>query len=286
MVNFKVGQSAPANTFLAIWMADAAGFYRDRGLQIDVVPMVGGRQAGPSLTNRHIQLMHIGLSSVVRANAAGASLVAVGSLSNVIRGTLFGGPGVTDLKGGVIGISSAGSESDAAATLALKRLGLTRREVTVKEIGLGRLAALRDGGITAAMLDEPQRSQALQAGLEPMIDFLSERVPWLYTGLVVTRSYLAEHRVTVRDFLAATIDGNHLAVADAERGKEVLARALELTDAETIDICYDNFKTFTPANAEIDAAGAENIIATVAPDTDAVAEDYIDTSLIDELRTR
>ena len=286
MVNFKVGQSAPANTFLAIWMADAAGFYRDRGLQIDVVPMVGGRQAGPSLTNRHIQLMHIGLSSVVRANAAGASLVAVGSLSNVIRGTLFGGPGVTDLKGGVIGISSAGSESDAAATLALKRLGLTRREVTVKEIGLGRLAALRDGGITAAMLDEPQRSQALQAGLEPMIDFLSERVPWLYTGLVVTRSYLAEHRGTVRDFLAATIDGNHLAVADAERGKEVLARALELTDAETIDICYDNFKTFTPANAEIDAAGAENIIATVAPDTDAVAEDYIDTSLIDELRTR
>ena len=286
MVNFKVGQSAPANTFLAIWMADAAGFYRDRGLQIDVVPMVGGRQAGPSLTNRHIQLMHIGLSSVARANAAGASLVAVGSLSNVIRGTLFGGPGVTDLKGGVIGISSAGSESDAAATLALKRLGLTRREVTVKEIGLGRLAALRDGGITAAMLDEPQRSQALQAGLEPMIDFLSERVPWLYTGLVVTRSYLAEHRGTVRDFLAATIDGNHLAVADAERGKEVLARALELTDAETIDICYDNFKTFTPANAEIDAAGAENIIATVAPDTGAVAEDYIDTSLIDELRTR
>ncbi|MFP6733913.1 MAG: hypothetical protein VB959_08735 [Rhodospirillales bacterium] len=136
------------------------------------------------------------------------------------------------------------------------------------------------------MLDEPQRSQALQAGLEPMIDFLSERVPWLYTGLVVTRSYLAEHRGAVRDFLAATIDGNHLAVADAERGKEVLARALELTDAETIDICYDNFKTFTPANAEIDAAGAENIIATVAPDTGAVAEGYIDTSLIDELRTR
>ena len=74
-----------------------------------------------------------------------------------------------------------------------------------------------------------------------------------------------------------------------ERAREhapFLARALELIDAETIDICYDNFKTFTPANAEIDAAGAENIIATVAPDTGAVAEDYIDTSLIDELRTR
>lgn len=286
MLPFKVGRSAPANTFLAIWMADAAGFYKDRGLEIEVVPMVGGRQAGPSLSAGDIQLMHIGMSSLVRANAAGNDLVAVGSLSNVIRGTLFAGPGGTELKGGVFGISSAGSESDAAATLALGRLGLTRNHVTVKEIGLGRLAALLNGEVTAAMLDEPQRTQALRAGLEPIIDFLSERVPWLYTSLAVTRPYLQENRDTVRKFLAATIDGNHLAVQDEARGKAVLAEALELSDAETIEICYENFKTFTPENVEIDIAGAENIIATVAPDSGAVPEDYIDTSLIDELRPR
>ena len=39
--------------------------------------------------------MHIGLSSVIRANAAGANLRAIGSLSNVIRFTLFTKEGVT-----------------------------------------------------------------------------------------------------------------------------------------------------------------------------------------------
>jgi ABC-type nitrate/sulfonate/bicarbonate transport system substrate-binding protein len=152
--------------------------------------MIGGSNAGPSLSAGDIQLMHIGLSSLVRANTAGADLVAVGSLSNVIRGTLFAAPGVTDLNGGVFGISSAGSESDAVATLVLERLGLARADVTVKEFGLGRLAALLDGEVTAAMLDEPQRSEALAAGLAPIIDFLTERVPWLYTSLAVTRPYL------------------------------------------------------------------------------------------------
>jgi ABC-type nitrate/sulfonate/bicarbonate transport system substrate-binding protein len=284
MIPFKVGRSAPANTFLAIWMAEAAGFYGDRGLQIEVVPMVGGREAGPSLMGGHIQLMHIGLSSLVRANAAGADLVAVGSLSNVIRGTLFGAPGVTELKGGVFGISSAGSESDAAASLALGRLGLARADVTVKEVGIGRLAALLSGEITAAMLDEPQRSEAFKAGLPTIIDFLPERVPWLYTSLAVTGAYLRENRETVRNFLAATMDGNRLAAADEARGKAVLAEALALEDPETIDICYANFRDFTPEYAEIDIAGAENIIATVAPGSGAVPADYIDTSLIDELR--
>ena len=38
-----------------------------------------------------------------------------------------------DLKGGVIGVSTFGSESDSTVTLALARLGLTRSDVTLKE---------------------------------------------------------------------------------------------------------------------------------------------------------
>ena len=31
LIPFRVGEAAPANTFLAIWMAEAAGFYEARG---------------------------------------------------------------------------------------------------------------------------------------------------------------------------------------------------------------------------------------------------------------
>src|SRR5436190_6364676 len=71
LIPFRVGQAAPANTFLAIWMAQAAGLYEAQGLQLAIVPMVGGSQSGPDLKTGRIHLMHIGMSSVVRANTSG-----------------------------------------------------------------------------------------------------------------------------------------------------------------------------------------------------------------------
>src|SRR5262249_24800883 len=135
-----------------------------------------------------IQIMHIGMSSVVRANASGFRLKTVASLSNVIRFTLFTGPKVktpADLKGGSVGITSVGSETDATLGLALQKIGLTRQDVTVKEVGGRRLPALRDGEVAAALLSEPERSQAPALGLNPMVDLLKDRTPWIFTGLVV-----------------------------------------------------------------------------------------------------
>ena len=37
---FKVGEAAPANTFLAIWMARDAGFYEAQGLKLEIVGMI------------------------------------------------------------------------------------------------------------------------------------------------------------------------------------------------------------------------------------------------------
>jgi NitT/TauT family transport system substrate-binding protein len=138
-VTFRIGQSSPANTFLAIWMANDAGFYEANGLKLEVVPMAGGGDIVGAFATGRIDAMHIGLSSVVRANVVGAELRAFGSLSNVIRFALFGAPGVktaADLKGGSIAISSFGSESDATMNIMLAKLGLTRADVTVKELGL------------------------------------------------------------------------------------------------------------------------------------------------------
>src|SRR5246127_974617 len=103
--------------------------------------------------------MHVGLSSVVKVNQAGGDLLLIGSLSNVIRFTFFSAPGVktaADLKGGVVGVSTFGSESDSTVTLALRNLGLTRDDVIVQEYGGGtkRLAAVKSGEIKATAINE------------------------------------------------------------------------------------------------------------------------------------
>jgi ABC-type nitrate/sulfonate/bicarbonate transport system substrate-binding protein len=287
-VPFKVGEASPANTFLAIWVAQAAGLYEAQGLKLEIVPMVGGKESGPALKSGRIQLFHIGLSSVVRANLRGGELRSIGSLSNIIRATMFAAPNIKTnaaLKGGTFGISSAGSESDSATTLVLRRLGLKREDVVIKEIGRDRLSPLREGAVAATLLGEPQRSEALALGLRVVSDLYAERIPWLYSGLTVDRGYLASNRDTLIRFLKATIEGNHLAVADAKRAKEVLAKELKLTDPKVIDASYANFKAETPPDAEIDRAGAENVISTmVPPNASHKLDDYIDTSLTDDLR--
>src|SRR6266576_3473809 len=73
-VPFRVGEAAPANTFLAIWVAQDAGFYEAQGLKLEIVHMVGGRESGPELKSGRVHLIHVGMSSVIRANLAGGDL--------------------------------------------------------------------------------------------------------------------------------------------------------------------------------------------------------------------
>src|ERR1043166_1251647 len=63
---FKIGEAAPANTFLAIWMAIDASFYEAQGLKAEIVHMVGGKDSGPDLSAGKIQAMHIGMRSEER----------------------------------------------------------------------------------------------------------------------------------------------------------------------------------------------------------------------------
>ena len=285
---FRLGESAPANTYLAIWVAQDAGLYRAQGLDFEVVHMVGGAETAAALEAGNIQLMHVGMSSVVRANAMGSDLRIIGSLSNVIRFTFFGAPGVgnaEDLRGGAIGISSTGSESDATTTLALQRLGLARDDIRIVEIGRDRVPFVQRGEVAATMLGEPGRTEAFALELNPLVDLYADRIPWLFSGLVVDADYLAANRDTLLRFLRATIEGNYLAVSDETRAKSVLARELGLTDRNVIDASYDNFKVETPENAEVDPVGARNVLDAVEiAGASRNIDDYVDVGLIEALR--
>ena len=285
---FKVGVSDAVNTALPLWMAEAGGFYAAQGLKVEVVTMGGGSRGAQELQAGRLDLMRVGLSSVVQANRAGGDLRLVASMSNVIRFVVVTAPGVRsagDLKGGVIGVSTFGSESDSTISIALDRLGLTRTDVTVKEYGGGsrRLAAVKSGEIKATAINEPTTSQARAEGVNVLIDLAAEQIPWLFSGAVVRRDDLAKPAVIVR-FLKAVIEGNHLALTNQKLAKDVLARELKLTDANIVDISYSDFKEQSPPNMEPSIKGAENVIAQIGGTGSQNLGDYVDAGLIDGLR--
>jgi ABC-type nitrate/sulfonate/bicarbonate transport system substrate-binding protein len=286
-IEFKAGIADPVNTVLAWWTAQAAGFYADQGLKVDIVNMNGGSRGAQEVEAGRLDVMHVGLSSVVKLNRAGGDLRLIGSLSNVIRFTFFSGPGVktaADLKGGVVGVSTFGSESDSTVTLALQRLGLARSDVTLKEYGGGprRLAAVKSGEIKATTLNEPFTSLAREQGVNVMVDLVPEQIAWLFSGVTVKRQSLASRRDALTRFLKATIEGNYLALHDEKRAKEILGKELKITDPRIIDISYNDFKQQSPPDLTPSRAGAENILAQF-PGGSGNPDDYVDTGILDDL---
>jgi len=286
---FRVGVSDAVNTVLPVWMAEAGGFYAANGLKVEVINMGGGSRGAQELEAGRIDLMRVGLSSVVQANRSGGDLRLIASMSNVIRFVVVTAPGVktaADVKGGTIGVSTFGSESDSTITLALERLGLTRADVTVKEYGGGsrRLAAVKSGEIKATAINEPTTSQAREQGVNVMIDLAAEQIPWLFSGVVLKRADVNGKRDVATRFLKAVIEGNYLALSDAKRAKEVLAKELKLTDQKIVDISYDDFKAQSPPNMEPSIKGAENVIAQTAGSGSRNIADYIDSSILDDLK--
>jgi ABC-type nitrate/sulfonate/bicarbonate transport system substrate-binding protein len=287
-IALRAGIADPVNTVLAWWTAQDAGFYAEQGLKVDIVNMGGGRRGAEALQAGSLDVMHVGLSSVVKVNRAGGDLRLIGSLSNVIRFTFFSAPGVrtaADLKGGVVGVSTFGSESDSTVTLALRRLGLMRSDITLKEYGGGprRLAAVQAGEIKATTLNEPFTSLAREAGVNVMVDLVPEQIPWLFSGITVTRAALATRRDALTRFLKATIEGNYLALSDERRAKAILARELKVADPKIIDISYNDFKQQSPRNLEPSRLAAENILSQF-PGGSSRVEDYVDTGILDGLK--
>jgi NitT/TauT family transport system substrate-binding protein len=289
---FRVGIAAQTVNMLPMWMAEAAGLFKARGLKVDIVNTDGGSRGLAAVGAGQLQAMNVGLSAVIDANKKGGDLRLIASSANTFSFGFFGAADVkaaADLKGQKIGISSFGSESDTAVSLALKQLGLSRQDVTVMEVGatLKRLDALRSGQVKATALNEPANILAQQQGLPKLVD-LAEDVPWIFNGVVVSRAYLAGHRDTVMKFLEAYIEGIHVALSDEERTKAVLAAEFKTLDPSVIKATYDDFRRRIPRDAAPSQKGAENMLAQLpALGTEVPSRnvsDYVDASLIEELK--
>src|SRR5947199_1145744 len=220
-IPFKIGISAPVVTIFPVWMGEFGGFYEKEGLKVEVINMEGGTRGLQVLLSGEIQAMHVGLAPAVLANKQGADLRLVTSTCNTIPITMFtkNGVGMGDLKGKTFGISTFGSETDIAISILLKRLGLTRQDITVAQIGGSsqRFAALIAGRIDVAPLIEPGITLAKERGFVPLIDLAAAGTPWIFDSVVVTANYLKQKRETLIRFVKAYVAGAYLALSDAAR---------------------------------------------------------------------
>jgi NitT/TauT family transport system substrate-binding protein len=290
---FRIGISAPVVTIFPVWMGDVGGFYEKEGLKVEVITMEGGSRGVQVLMSGEIQAMHVGLAPVVQANKQGADLRLVTSTGNTIPITIFGTPAIKsmpELKGKTIGISTFGSETDIAISIALKNAGLSRQDVTISQIGGSsqRFASLSAGRIDAAPLLEPGITMAKEKGFNPLVDLAAAKTPWVFDSVVVTNSYLKGQRDTLTRFVRGYIAGAYLALSDEKKAKEVIAQKFKTSDQKVIDATYNDFKRMMPRDAAPSPEGAMNVIAQLQAIGIEVGsknvDDYLDVGIIQKLK--
>ena len=280
-------------------MAKDKGFDRANGLNFTLTTFEGGSKGLEALLGGSIDVMDVGLSSVVLANANGATFRSISSSGLASPFIITGAKGITadnakeKLKGGKVGISSFGSESDVAVSLYLDKIGLVRdKDVTAVQVGgtATRLTALLSGAINAGPLLGPDFIAAESQGLTKLYD-LSGQPNWVYDTLVVTKASIDTRRSTLLALLRAVEEGNYYARTHADEAKKVLAGQFKQTDPKLTDASYAEFMKVAPVDLDFTTDAIRSVLQTVPVVTKDVKlkstepSDYVDGTLIGQLRS-
>jgi ABC-type nitrate/sulfonate/bicarbonate transport system substrate-binding protein len=168
------------------------------------------------------------------------------------------------LKGKRIAISQLGASTDFIARLAVRRLGLNEKDVTLLGIGAQgeRWAALAGGHVDASVFQPPITLRARKAGLPVWVDFSQSDFEFVVAGPVTLRSFIKTERETVMNFMRGLADG--MDFYRDEKNKDAVLKYLgefyKSNNAEELEETRRVYTQVTPGLPIITMKAMENMI--------------------------
>jgi ABC-type nitrate/sulfonate/bicarbonate transport system substrate-binding protein len=191
----------------ALYVAKEKGFFAQKGLNVEL-SQIGGTQQVAAMLSGELQFGALGANEVANADLRGADLVMIATCSDLPIFSLFANKkyaSVPELAGQSIGVTTAGSATDAAAHLFLKQFDMLDKVQILPAGGTipAILAAMGQGNIAGGVLSPPTTAVADQAGYTELVNGAKLGVPMNHSGIAISRSYLKDHAADVKNFLAA-----------------------------------------------------------------------------------
>jgi NitT/TauT family transport system substrate-binding protein len=207
----RLSISALDVSFLTTGVASKGGFFKDEGLDVEVIRM-NANVSVTALSTGDIDYTMI-FASVVRGAMRGMPMKVVASYMDSSTHLLIARPEyktLRDLKGKTLAVSTYGATSDVAARMMLKQGGLDpERELKIIPLGAerARYTALREGIVDVAVLSPPTDSEAIRFGFNVLSRFFEHfRLP--FTGLGVNTKKIKEKPEEVKQMIKAALRAN------------------------------------------------------------------------------
>jgi NitT/TauT family transport system substrate-binding protein len=226
-----------------------SGYFDQQGLDIELTQIPGSTVLTAALIAGEAQFGTVGASAPTEARLGGADLVMIADTAPVLVFWVISRPefrSVADLKGKRIGITRIGTATHFAGRVALRHHGLDPETdaawlnmSTLSAIVAGLEAGALDGGIATPV----EKLAATKLGMNALFDVGTISPPFSQAGIVTSGALTRSRPDLMLRFLRGHLDGLKRVRSDEPWGKAVMARWLQVDDAELIDDSYATYVT-------------------------------------------
>jgi ABC-type nitrate/sulfonate/bicarbonate transport system substrate-binding protein len=257
-----------------VWAAYERKIFQKYGLEGEYLALESGTPAMQALLANELQIVFTSGALAITANLQGADTTIIAGGMNFIPNKLLVRPEIKrpeDLKGRRIGISRFGSASDYATQVALEKLGVNPKDVTIVQVGgnMTRYAALMNGTVHGTLLAEPLTTMGIREHkMNSLIDLAESGVPFPQNCFIVRRSYLEANRSKVVNGMKAIIEGYFAVKNDKALGLQLIKKYIRV-DGEDANISYEYYLAKHGSDVMVmpDRKGLEFILSQVATTT-------------------
>jgi ABC-type nitrate/sulfonate/bicarbonate transport system substrate-binding protein len=229
-----------------LWAAFEEKLFKKYGLDVEYLALNSGRLGMQMLLADDVQVLFSTGVTVVTTNLQKADLAIIAGGLNFFPTKLIARPEIkrpADLKGKVLAVGSFGAANHMALLVALEKLGVNPKEITIIQVGgtAAQMAALAKGAIQGLMFNEPTATIAIKKfGMQSLVDLMENKTPFPQNCFIVKRSYLESNREKVGNFMKAVVESIFLLKKDRALALRLIKKYIRVTDEEA-GIGYDYY---------------------------------------------
>ena len=246
LVSIKISYATTSGIRSPLWIAEDARLFEKYGLDAKLINIPSGNTAISALVSGEVDIVSGSGSASIVAAGRGLPVVIVGSFGSTTY-KLVANPGVTNLRGKIVGTSRIGSTTDFALRRTLSMLGLTPdKDVKILATGIGeadkRIMLMLQGRMDGT-IGSPESILAAETQAKVKIEILAdleEMKIYNTVGDISTRTDLLKNRRDLlRSFFMACSEAIALGKKNKATAQRVLAKHMKITDRKRLDTVYE-----------------------------------------------
>lgn len=290
----RMGIAATSVGFLPIYAAYHRGFYKDEGIDLEIILMSLAAANNAFFKSEIDNAGLTGLALAATRNYPSKILIftVAKPLQSFVSRKEIKEP--RDLRGKKVAGSSPGGSATILAYQALRHFGLEPgKDVQVLPMGgsgAGRLAVLEQGVVDASLLSVPENIIALHKGYNELI-FLGDVLSFPQNGFGTSVSRIQQQPEEVYRMVRATLRGVMFVTDDANRdqARDIMMRQWRVSDAKLVAEMIGYLKRGLAKDAVISTEAVQYFI-DLTRETSNVAQpisaaQVVDFSFLDKART-